>query len=103
MENKLKFKISTEPLEILASFTREELQDIRDRASQCAPCIPNALWQEAYRDLARAADRLDAMEARTLDIDNLRDIIKKASDEDVDGCFAVIQNRMEDALGYGPN
>lgn len=45
--------------------TREQLQDIRDKAEDAANTVKNIHWQRAYRDLADAADKLDAMEART--------------------------------------
>ncbi len=46
-------------------FTREELQDIRGKAVLNAEAVPANHWQRAYKQLADAADRLDAMEART--------------------------------------
>ncbi len=42
-------------------FTREELQDICLRAENEANSINELHWQRAYRDLADAADKLDAM------------------------------------------
>ncbi len=48
-------------------FTREELQGIRDKAVENADSVPNNFWQRAYKQLADAADKLDAMEARTED------------------------------------
>ncbi len=48
-------------------FTREELQNIRDKAVENASQVPNSSWQRAFKQLADAADRLDAMEARTED------------------------------------
>ena len=48
-------------------FEREELQDLRARAVELAESVPNNHWQRAYRQLADALDRLDAMEARTED------------------------------------
>lgn len=47
-------------------FTREELQDIRDKAHDCADDVKCICWKRAYLALADAADRLDAMEARTI-------------------------------------
>lgn len=47
------------------TFTREVLQGIRDDAVRASESVPNNHWQRAYRQLADAADRLDAMEART--------------------------------------
>ncbi len=47
-------------------FTREKLQDLRDEAIKSADSADNQLWQSAYYALADAADRLDAMEARTI-------------------------------------
>jgi hypothetical protein len=49
------------------SLTREMLQGIRDDALELGNNIPNENWQRAYKQLADAADRLDAMEARTID------------------------------------
>ena len=46
-------------------FEREELQDMRDRAVGRAETVTNNHWKRAYKQLADAADRLDAMEART--------------------------------------
>ena len=46
-------------------FDREELTALRERASEesrIVSLIPD--WADAYRELARAADRLDAMTAR---------------------------------------
>lgn len=47
-------------------FTREELQDIRDRAEQQVD-VPGLSRQDqiAYLELASAADRVDATLART--------------------------------------
>lgn len=50
-------------------FTQEELQDIRDRATERAERLMNPLWKRAYLRLADAADALDAMKARTIDKD----------------------------------
>lgn len=52
---------------LVTSFPREVLQGIRDGALDIANRTPNENWQRAYRQLADAADRLDAMEARTID------------------------------------
>lgn len=46
-------------------FTREDLQNIRDTALMYVDDTKNPLWIEAYFDLARAADQLDAMIARS--------------------------------------
>ena len=46
---------------------REQLQDIRQGAIDMAESVADNLWKMAYTDLARAVDRLDAMEARTED------------------------------------
>jgi len=48
-------------------FGRDRLQKIRDEAHQLAECggVTNINWQRAYAQLADAADRLDAMVART--------------------------------------
>ncbi len=51
----------------MKEFSREELQDIRDNAVKNAKSVPNGHWQRVYMQLADAADRLDAMEARTKD------------------------------------
>ena len=51
----------------MSEFTREELQDIRNKAVESAEAVANNHWQRAYKQLADAADRLDAMEARTED------------------------------------
>lgn len=45
-------------------FTRETLQHIRERARDCAVDSRRYEWKQAYHDLVRAADRLDAMMAR---------------------------------------
>lgn len=49
----------------MEEFTRDELQNIRKKAVDNAKAVPNNSWQRAYKQLADAADRLDAMEART--------------------------------------
>lgn len=51
----------------MESFTREELQNICLRATECAKTFKNLNWIDACGDLAAAAGRLDAMEARTED------------------------------------
>jgi len=51
----------------MKEFTREELQEIRDRAVNCAINVPENQWTRTHRQLADAADRLDAMEARAED------------------------------------
>ena len=51
----------------MTEFTREELQNIRDEAVKCAEFVADNHWRRAYKQLADAADRLDAMEARTED------------------------------------
>ena len=51
----------------MEEFTREELQNIRERAIQCTNDVKNIHWIGAYGDLAAAADKLDAMEARAED------------------------------------
>ena len=48
-------------------FEREELQEMRDRAVDNAEIVANNHWKRAYKQLADAADRLDAMIARTED------------------------------------
>jgi len=49
----------------MKEFTREELQNLCKKAEENAKAVPNNHWIRAYRQLADAADRLDAMEART--------------------------------------
>ena len=44
---------------------REELQEIRKKAKKSAENVENPDWIYAYTQLAMAADRLDAMIART--------------------------------------
>jgi hypothetical protein len=51
----------------MEDFEREELQDIRDKAVISAEGVPNNHWQRAYKQLADAADKLDAMMARCED------------------------------------
>lgn len=48
-------------------FTREELQEIRAKAVNNAEAVANNHWKRAYKQLADATDRLDAMMARTED------------------------------------
>ena len=48
-------------------FEREELQEIRDRAVGITETVGNDHWKQALKQLAGAADRLDAMIARTED------------------------------------
>ncbi len=49
----------------MKEFEREELQDIRAKAEENAEAVANNHWKRAYKQLADAADRLDAMEARS--------------------------------------
>jgi len=49
----------------MKGLNREELQDIRDAATWMALSVTNNHWRRAYKQLADAAGRLDAMEART--------------------------------------
>lgn len=49
----------------MTEFEREELQGIRDKAVENAEHVADNHWKRAYKQLADAADRLDAMEART--------------------------------------
>ena len=51
----------------MSDFEREELQAIRDKAVENAEHVANNHWRRAYKQLADAADKLDAMEARTED------------------------------------
>lgn len=46
-------------------FTRDELQQIREKAENSAATVKNDYWIRAYEKLAIAVDTLDAMEART--------------------------------------
>ena len=46
---------------------REDLQQLRVDAIRFADSVADNLWKTAYIELARAADRVDAMEARTED------------------------------------
>ena len=49
-----------------AGFTQEELRTLRDKAvEESQPGKINLLWTRAYQQLADAADRLEAMMART--------------------------------------
>ena len=48
-------------------FTREEYQDISERAVNMQRKVKNSYWKRAYLRLADAADALDAMEVRTID------------------------------------
>jgi len=50
-------------------FTREELQDLSERAVKMQRQVKNSFWKRAYLRLADAANALDAMEARTVDKD----------------------------------
>jgi len=53
----------------MAEFTREELQSIRKKAIANAKLEQGVFfnyWASAYRELAYAADRLDAMKARDI-------------------------------------
>lgn len=60
-------------------FTRQELQDIASRAAAHVATRPeigtpfSPFWTRAYQALADAADRLDAMIARTMEIESARD------------------------------
>lgn len=44
---------------------RQDLQSLRDSAINLSKCCINQNWINAYEALARAADILDAMEARS--------------------------------------
>lgn len=46
-------------------FTRKELQKIKSKAVQSLKDVTNPHWIHAYDDLASAADRLDALIARS--------------------------------------
>lgn len=55
-------------------FTRQELQNIANRAAAEGTGIDlSPFWARAYQALADAADRLDAMIARTTEIGSARD------------------------------
>ena len=49
----------------MSEFERKELWEIRSRAEKQAEIVANPHWKRAYHWLADAADRLDAMIART--------------------------------------
>jgi len=51
----------------MEKFPREVLQGIRDDATIMADVVKNDHWKRAYRELADATDRLDAMEARIIE------------------------------------
>jgi hypothetical protein len=52
-------------------MSREFLQELRDAAYDAATVDADMRgWSDAYRDLARAADRLDAMHARVVSAEN---------------------------------
>lgn len=44
---------------------RKEMQNIRKKAEKNAAEVPSKLWKRAYLRLADAADKIDAMIART--------------------------------------
>ncbi len=44
---------------------RKFLMELRDRAEGYAKDVPNHHWKHAFNELAMAADRCDAMIART--------------------------------------
>lgn len=46
--------------------SRRYLQELREEAWKKNLETPNEFWSEAYRQLAYAADRLDALEGRTV-------------------------------------
>jgi hypothetical protein len=56
---------------VTEQFQRDELIALRERARQLAN-VPGTMrnWQEAYLAIANAADRLDAMIARTIVADS---------------------------------
>lgn len=52
----------------MTTWSRREMQDLRERAKNMAGVVgTNPDWSRAYLSLADAADRLDAMIARTQD------------------------------------
>ncbi len=48
---------------------RKFLMELRDRAEGFAKEIPNPHWKHAFNELAMAADRCDAMIARSSEAD----------------------------------
>lgn len=52
----------------MEDFTREELQEIEQRATAMASNVKNQFWIRAYLNLTDACDRLDAMIARSEDV-----------------------------------
>lgn len=50
---------------MLSIINRQFLQELRDSAEGMVSRNPNPDWRRAYQQLADAADRLDAMEARS--------------------------------------
>lgn len=58
-------------------FTREKLQEIREKALESEINVQNPFWKDAYLDLAKAADRLDAMIARTIIVESAQIAEKK--------------------------
>jgi hypothetical protein len=47
-------------------FSHEELQNIRNRAfNHATHFAPDPIWEQTFKDLAIAADRLDALKARS--------------------------------------
>lgn len=52
----------------MKKFTRQELQAIEERALSFQKSVLNPVWKDAYKQLAMAADRLDAYMARSGDI-----------------------------------
>jgi len=57
-------------------FDRERLQEIREEAMQESACSVNILWKRAFTQFANAADRLDAMIARTEDHISVESVIR---------------------------
>jgi len=55
----------------MANGEREKMQDLREWAEKCAKEIESELWKRAYLNLADAADKIDAMITRTIDIEGL--------------------------------
>ena len=49
----------------MEGFSREKLQELRKEAKNSATYVANDVWKRAYLQLMDAADRLDAMMART--------------------------------------
>ena len=58
-------KLGADIVRPMKGFSRKELQGIRDKAMRMLDMPTSHCWNAAYDDLVNAADRLDAMFART--------------------------------------